>query len=178
MPRTGTPLPGKRARSGRSRCRPGGLPPHSIRLSPCSGPIALAFPGWPAHAAVPANLVIPQGKNDLIGPIQAAKDAATTAALVTVTGTATIDAKAMTRTALAPAGFNRTPRSPNDNRVPALLLAITLPARFKGRPVDQDTGRKVPRGSTFPAEVTVERLDGVQGESVLQMSATQSYQVQ
>jgi hypothetical protein len=44
--------------------------------------------------------------------------------------------------------------------------------------VDQDTGRKVHRGSTFPAEVIVERLEGFQGEIVLQMAAQQSYQVQ
>jgi hypothetical protein len=60
----------------------------------------------------------------------------------------------------------------------ALALATTLKPLFKGRPFDQDTGRKVPRGSTFPAEVIVERLDGFQGEVVLQMAAQQSYQVQ
>lgn len=150
----------------------------AVRTGGFQGPIALTFTGLPADTTVPANLIIPQGKSDLIVPIQAAKDAATTAALVTVTGTATIDAKTVTRTALAPAGFNRAPKSPDENWVPALLLATTLPARFKGRPVDQDTGRKVPRGSTFPAEVTVERLGGFQGEIVLQMAAQQSYQVQ
>ena len=47
--------------------------------------------------------------------------------------------------------------------------------RFKGRPVDQDTGRKVPRGSTHPAEILIDRLDGFNGEIVLQMAAQQSY---
>src|SRR5262249_27653963 len=59
-----------------------------------------------------------------------------------------------------------------------MLLASPLNPRFKGRPVDQDTGRKVHRGSTFPAEVIVERLEGFSGEIVLQMAAQQSYQVQ
>jgi hypothetical protein len=132
----------------------------------------------PTGVSAPANLVIPAGKNDVIVQIQAAKDAATLAGLVTVAGTAKIDSKAVTRTALAPATFNRAPSSPDDNRLPMLALATTLKPLFKGRPVDQDTGRKVPRGSTFPAEVIVERLDGFTGEVVLQMAAQQSYQVQ
>ena len=36
----------------------------------------------------------------------------------------------------------------------------------------------MPRGSTFPAEVTIERLEGYQGPIVLMMAAQQSYQVQ
>ena len=57
-------------------------------------------------------------------------------------------------------------------------MATTLKPRCKGEPVDKDSGRKVPRGSTFPAEVTLERLEGYQGEVVLKMAAQQSYQVQ
>ena len=60
--------------------------------------------------------------------------------------------------------------------VPACWSRVTMKPRFKGQPVDQDTGRKVHRGSTFPAEVIVERLDGFAGEIVLQMAAQQSYQ--
>jgi hypothetical protein len=36
----------------------------------------------------------------------------------------------------------------------------------------------VHRGSTFPADLLIERLDGFQGELILQQAATQSYQVQ
>jgi hypothetical protein len=90
----------------------------------------------------------------------------------------TIDGKAVTRAALAPTTVNRALRGPEENRLPSVMVATTLKPLFKGRPFDQDTGRKVPRGSTFPAEVIVERLDGFQGEIVLQMAATQSYQVQ
>jgi len=59
-----------------------------------------------------------------------------------------------------------------------LLFAITMKPRVKGRPVDQDTGRKVHRGSTFPAQGIAERLEGFAGEVVLQMAAQQSYQHQ
>jgi hypothetical protein len=50
--------------------------------------------------------------------------------------------------------------------------------RVKGAPVDKDTGRKVPRGSTHPADITIERLEGFTGEVTLRQAARQSYQVQ
>jgi hypothetical protein len=150
----------------------------AVRTGGFAGPIALTVSGLPAGVNVPANLVIPAGKTDLVVPIQAAKDAATAAGLVTVVGSATIDGKSASHTALAPGGVNRSPRSPEENRLPAVLVATTLKPLFKGRPVEQDTGRKVPRGSTFPADVLVERLDGFNGEITLQMAAQQSYQVQ
>ena len=150
----------------------------AVRTGNLKGPIALTVTGLPAGVSVPANLLIPAEKTDLIVSIQAAKDAATVASLLSVVGTAMLDGKAITRTAMAPVAFNRSPRNPDENRLPTLALATTLKPLFKGRPFDQDTGRKVPRGSTFPAEVIVERLDGFQGEVVLQMAAQQSYQVQ
>ncbi len=129
--------------------------------------------GLPAGVTAPASLIIPADKTDLVVPLTAAKDAATAAGLVTVEGTATVG----TRTAKARTVLSQAPRSPDDNQLPVLLVAATLKPLFKGHPVDQDTGRKVHRGSTFPAEVIVERLGGFNGEIILQMAATQSYQV-
>lgn len=149
------------------------------------GPIALSVADLPAGISVPANLSIPAGKTDLVVPLQAAKDAAAAAGFVTIVGTADLSAgkakepaRTVTRTALAPIGVSLSPRHPGENRAQAFFLASTMKPRVKGRPVDQDTGRKVHRGSTFPAEVLVERLEGFQGEIVLQMAANQSYQVQ
>jgi hypothetical protein len=143
-----------------------------------AGPIALSVRGLPTGISAPANLVIPADKADLVIPLQAAKDAVPSAGLVTVEGTATIAAAPRTRTALANTVMNLSPLCPDENRVPIVLIASTMKPRFKGRPVDQDTGRKVHRGSTFPAEVIIERLDGFSGEIILQMAAQQSYQVQ
>lgn len=156
------------------------LPVKAIRTGGFLGPITLSVKGLPAGVSVTPNLVIPGGKTDLVVALQAAKDAATTAGFVSVLGTGTIPGQAgtATRTAMAPTTVNLAPRSPDENRLPTALLASTLKPLFKGRPVDQDTGRKVHRGSTFPAEVIVERLDGFQGEIILQMAAQQSYQVQ
>jgi hypothetical protein len=150
----------------------------ATRTGGFKGPISLSVRGLPPGVTVPANLVIPADKTDLAIPLQAGKDAVPAAGLVTVGGTATIASTSRTRTAMARTVTSLSPRSPEENQVPALLVASTMKPRFKGQPVDQDTGRKVHRGSTHPAEVIVERLDGFNGEIVLQMAARQSYQVQ
>jgi hypothetical protein len=150
----------------------------AVRKGGFQGPIALTLGGLPPGISVAPNLAIAAGKNDLVVSLQATKDAPTTASLVTVQGTATIASRPVTRAALAPITGNLAPRSPEENRASTLLVATTMKPRCKGRPVDQDTGRKVHRGSTFPAEVIVERLEGFQGEIVLKMAAQQSYQVQ
>ena len=138
------------------------------------GPIALTVKGLPESVSVPANLVIPGDKAAFAIPLQAAKDAGATASIVTIEGIA----PGITHRATAATTCNLAPRSPDENGLGSILVASTLKPVFKGRPVDQDTGRKVHRGSTFPAEVLVERLDGFNGEIVLQMAAQQSYQLQ
>jgi hypothetical protein len=150
----------------------------AIRQGGFNGPISLSVGGLPAGVSASTTLTIPAGKSDLVIPLQAAKDAAAAANVVTIEGKATVAGAAVRRTARARAAVNLAPRSPEDNMVSALLVASVLKPRFKGRPVDQDTGRKVHRGTTFPAEVIVERLNGFNGEIVLQMAAQQSYQVQ
>ena len=158
------------------------------------GPIALTVKGLPAGVTAPANLVIPGDKAALVIPLQAAKDAGTLTGLVTIEGSADLSSTGsgvfsrtgppplpgttVTRAATARTNVNLAPRTPDDGAVAGLLLATTLKPLFKGQPVDQDTGRKVYRGSTLPADIIVERLDGFNGEIVLQMAATQSYQVQ
>jgi hypothetical protein len=98
--------------------------------------------------------------------------------MVTVTGTAPIGGRIVSRPARAQAAGNLVPRAPEDNLVDALLVATTLKPNFQVRPVDKDGGRTVHRGTTFPAEVIVERTNGFNGEIVLQMSAAQAYQRQ
>ncbi len=167
---------------------------NAVRTGGFRGPIALAVKGLPAGVSVVPNLVIPADKPAVVISLQAAKDAGTLAGLVTIEGTADLSSNGtglfsrhgpppapgstVTRTATARALVNLAPHSPDDGRVAPILLAATLKPRFKGQPVDQDTGRKVYRGSTHPAEIIIERLDGFQGEIILQQAATQSYQVQ
>jgi hypothetical protein len=154
------------------------LPVKVTRSGQFTGPITLAFEGLPPGVRVPPNLVLPADKAALDVPLEAAADAPAAAALVTLTGTAKVGDRVVTRPVRAPTTGDLAPRSPGEGETGTLIVATTLKPRCKGEPVDKDTGRKVPRGSTFPAEVTIERLGGYQGEVVLRMAAQQSYQVQ
>lgn len=138
------------------------------------GPITLAVAGLPAGVTVPPNLVIPADKPDLKIPVEAGEKAPAIAALITVTGTADVG----TRPALAPIPGDLTALHPDAERTASILLATTLAPRVKVVAVEADGGRKVFRGSTHPAEVTVERVEGFTGEVYLWMSAAQSYQRQ
>ncbi len=137
-------------------------------------PIALTVTGLPEGVTAPAGLVIPADKPELSIALTGAATAPSAAALVTVTGTA----GPLVRPALAPIPGDLAARSPDEEQTTAVLLAPTLPPRLKLVAVEADGGRKVHRGSTHPAEVTLERFDGFTGEVSLQMSAAQSYQRQ
>jgi hypothetical protein len=150
----------------------------ATRTGNFKGPIALAITGLPAGVTVPLNLVIPADKPEMSLTLDVPADAATAASMFTITGTADVGGKPMTRTAIAPATANLAARSIEEIETPTLLLAITMKPRVKGAPVDKDTGRKVPRGSTHPAEITLQRLEGYAGEIILRQAARQSYQVQ
>ena len=162
-PRTGVPI-GDR----------GSLAVKAIRKGGFKGPINLTVSGLPDGFHVHPVQVIAADKTDAIINIHADRDAPTTAGWATVQGTS----GNLTRTALARTSVNLAPLGPDEGRVSSILVAGTLKPLFTGRPVDADTGRKVHRGSTFPAEVIVERLEGFNGEITLQMAAQQSYQVQ
>jgi len=140
--------------------------------------ITFTIGGLPRGVTVPAGLVIPEGKLDLKVPITAAEDADVVAGVISITGTSGTGADEVTRTASAPVTANLASRSPEDERTPSVLLATTMRPRIKIVAVEADGGRKVHRGSTHPAEVTVERLEDFKGEVSLQMSSTQSYQRQ
>ncbi len=150
----------------------------ATRLGAFKGPIAVTLAGLPVGVTVPANLVIPADKVDLAIALEAAANAPSGATLVTVTGSADVAGARVTRPLHATTTGTLTPRSPEENETTTLLIASTLKPRVKGDVVDKDTGRKVPRGSTFPADVTLARLEGYQGEIVLLMAARQSYQMQ
>jgi hypothetical protein len=143
-----------------------------------AGPIELSIAGLPTGITIPAGLVIPADKNELAIPLPAGADAVAAAGVVTITGLANIGEATVTRAALCPATGSLIPRTPQESDVPRLLVTSMMRPRIKGRPVDQDTIRKVNVGTTFPAEITLERLEGFTGEIVLKQSAKQSYQVQ
>ena len=152
----------------------------ATRTGNFKGPITVILAGLPAGiTAGPAPLVIPADKLDLAITLEVAATAAVEASLVTITGSADVAGKPTVRTALAPLPAttgNLAARHPEETG--ALLIAMTMKPRVKGAPVDKDTGRKVPRGSTHPADIALTRLEGYAGEIVLKQSARQSYQLQ
>jgi hypothetical protein len=148
------------------------------RTGAFKGPIALTLSGLPAGVSAPPNLEIPADKAELAIVLDVPADAAALAGLVTVTGQAAVNGVAVTRTAVAPTSGSLAPRAIAENRTDRLCVVTTLKPRVKAQPVDKDTGRKVPRGSTHPAEILLERLEGYTGEVLLTQGSKQSYQVQ
>jgi hypothetical protein len=137
-------------------------------------PVALTLSGLPEGVTAPPNLVIPPTAAELKIALTGAESAPAMATVVTVTGTA----GGLTRPAVAPIPGSLAPHSPDDEQTASILVATTLTPRLKLVAVEADGGRKVHRGSTHPAEVTLERMNGFQGEVSLWMSAAQSYQRQ
>src|SRR5262249_15799746 len=84
-----------------------------------------------------------------------AADTAVTAGIVSVRGTSTIGGQPAMRAA------------------GELLVAITMKPRVKLVPEGLDDVRKWPRGSTFPAPVFIERLEGYAGPVLLEQTAYQ-----
>lgn len=142
--RIGVPLGGKAALAVKAQ-----------RTGNFRGPITVALDGLPDGVTVPAELVIPEGKNDLSIALTAAADAGTAAALVRLNGRAKIgDADII-------------------HAAEPVLLAVTMKPPFTIDAEGKDDVTKWPRGTTFPAPVLIERDDGFDGEIVLEMSARQ-----
>ncbi len=127
-------------------------------------PITLTLAGLPA-GVVPAEVMppavantIPADKLALNLTLNASDQAAATASLVTIVATATQDGKSIER------------------RSSPVLISTTLKTRVKVKSTVQDGGRIVNRGTTYPADVVVERLDGYAGPVILQMAANQQRQ--
>lgn len=118
-------------------------------------PIAVTVAGLPPGITVPPDLKLAEGAVDLAIDLTCAADAAATASLVTFTATSTINGQSVSRMS-----------SP-------VLMAMTMKPRVKLTPEGLDDVRKVHRGSTYLAPVFVDRLEGYQGEVVLEMTAKQ-----
>ncbi len=120
-----------------------------------AGPIPLKLEGLPAGVTVPADLAIPEKKNDLTIDLTCAADAATTASLCTITATPTLNGQPATR------------------KAGTVLLAITMKPRIKLTPEGLDDVSKVHRGSTHLFPYKIERLEGYAGPITFEMTAKQ-----
>ncbi len=149
----------------------------SVRRGTWDDPITIRFEGLPEGAtlpetppppaAPPTDGKKPRVKKPVPGDIKltltAADNVAAGASLATVIATAkTTNDAGETRTV--------------EHRYGPLLVSTTLKTRCKVKSAVQDGGRIVNRGTTYPADVIIERLDGYEGPITLQMAATQQRQ--
>jgi hypothetical protein len=98
------------------------------------------------------------GTGDVKLTIAAAADASAGAQLATIVATTTVDDRTI------------------EHRFGPILISTTLKTRCKVKSAVQDGGRIVNRGTTYPADVLIERLEGYEGSVVLQMASAQQRQ--
>lgn len=141
----------------------GGKGTLAVQVSRVGGfkePIALSITGLPDGVSVPKELVIAAGATSATIPLECAATTGTVTAFVTVTGTATIDDRPVTATAVAAEHSS-------------VLLATTMKPPFKVKSPEADGTRKVYRGATHLADLVIERTDGFTGEITLDMAGAQ-----
>ena len=115
----------------------------------------MALTGLPVGVTVADNLQVAANQNALNVELSVAADAAASAALVYVGGTATIGERAISRTA------------------GPVLVATTIKPPFVIDAEGQDDVTKWPRGTTFPAPVLISRDAGFNADIVLEMTSRQ-----
>jgi hypothetical protein len=121
-------------------------------------PIALRLEGLPEGVACATDAAIAEGKSDLNLELTASDQAAAAASLVSVVATANVDGRAIER------------------RSQPILVATIVKTRCQVASAVQDGGRLVNRGTTYPADVVISRLEGYSGPVTLQMAAAQQRQ--
>ncbi|HBH52994.1 MAG TPA: hypothetical protein DDY91_13995 [Planctomycetaceae bacterium] len=131
------------------------LPVKVTRTGAFKEPVVLALTNLPEGVTTQADLTVPADKTDVTIDLNCPADAAATARLATVTATTTLGGQSVSR----PVG--------------PLALAVVMKPRIKLTPEGLDDVRKVHRGSTFLAPVLIQRLEGFDGEIVLEMTAKQ-----
>lgn len=134
------------------------LPVKVARRGSWKEPIPIRLEGLPEGVTPAPESTILEGKSDLNLALNASDQMAAGAALVTVVATATVGGRTLER------------------RSGPLLVSTTLKTRCQVASAVQDGGRLVNRGTTYPADVIVHRLEGYAGPVTLQMAAAQQRQ--
>lgn len=115
--------------------------------------INVKIEGLPPGITAPDNLIVAKGANDLKIELTSGADVASTAHLITVSGSSQIGDKLSTRSA------------------GQVLIASTMKPPFTIDAGGKDDVTKWPRGTTFPAPVLIERDATFNGEIRLEMAA-------
>jgi len=146
------------------------------RIGGFDGEILLKPEALPEGVTATGDWIIPAGKADAKVTLESEKDAAVVAAVIRISGTAAVDGTPISRTATAPAAGVLNPLRAADRDIPQILLAMTMPAPIEVLVVDKERQRDVHRGTTYLAELDLERKDGFTGEIKIEMTAKQDRQ--
>jgi hypothetical protein len=124
------------------------------------GTSVLELPAKPAVPVPAKGAKAPKktGSGEVKLSVSAAADAAAGSQLATLVARATIDDRTI------------------EHRFGPVLISTTIKTRCKVKSAVQDGGRIVNRGTTYPADVLIERLEGYEGPIHLQMASTQQRQ--
>jgi type 1 fimbria pilin len=146
------------------------------RMGGFDGDIVLKAASLPEGVTATGDWIIPAGKAEAKVTLESAKDAAVVATAIRILGTSMIEGTEVSRTALAPAAGVLNPLRAADRDIPQVLLAMTMPAPIEVLVVDKERQRDVHRGTTYLAELDLERKDGFTGEIRIEMTARQDRQ--
>ena len=153
----------------------GALTVKLVRLGGFKEAVTVDLDHLPTGVTAPeaAKRVIAATADSLKLDLVSAKNAPTDARLVRVVGQAKVDGKNTQRVALAiqPSGWD--PWLLDTAPLDQVLVATTLKPPFKIKPLEADGGRRVNRGATHLAELSIERDKDFTGEIVLEMAARQ-----
>src|SRR5690606_32492491 len=130
----------------------------AVRQGGWKEPIALKLEGLPEGVSITGPAEIPQGRNDVRLSMSASDTAAARTSMTTLVATATVGEHVIER------------------RFGPILVSSIIKTRCQVKSSVQHGGRIVNRGTTYPADVIIERLEGYEGPVTLQMAATQSRQ--
>lgn len=143
-----------------------------VRTGGFKGAVALAIRGLPEGISIPAELSIPGDQAEFKIALQSAGNAPSGASLVTISGTAHLGERTLSRVAQALSAGNLAPRSSDETLVSSILIASTMKPVARIRPIETDE-RTVHRGTIHLAELAIERQPGFNREVVVQMDSRQ-----
>jgi hypothetical protein len=154
---------------------PGAVTVKVVRLNGFKEPVTLSLAGLPAGVTGPeaAKLVLPPNLDSLKVDLASIKNAPAAYSLMRVTGSAQAGGKQLQRVGTALQRQEGDGWRLDHAPLEGTLVATTVKPPFKIKPLEADGGRRVNRGATHPAELSIERDKDFTGEIVLDMAARQ-----
>lgn len=144
------------------------------RFGGFTGAVTIQNSDLPHGVTIEGEAGIPEGKNQAKINLVASADTKVATSTVRFIGTATIDGEERSTVAQSHVTANLAPRIEDDVSTSLTLLAVTMPAPFRVLIVDRERQRDVPRGTTYLADLLIERDEGFKGDLYIAMSAKQS----